>query len=115
MANLVLLVAGEYVAHALRRRADARNMRRAIQAFGANLEHGFERAFARRAAGAERDRAKCRLELGERSARGPQLFRAFGCLGRKELDAAIARSRAYRARHHVLFGISAESSHEMML
>src|SRR5947208_138017 len=115
MANLVLLIAGEHVAHALRRRADARNMRRALQAFGANLEDGFERAFARRAAGAERDRAERRLQIRECSARRAQLLGALDRSGRKELDAAIARSRAHRARHQVLFGISAESSHETML
>ena len=63
--DAVAAVLREHVADALARRADAREVRRAVHAFGADLEHRRERAFARRAAGAEGHRAERGLQLRE--------------------------------------------------
>ena len=91
-----LAVLREHGAHALARRADARDVRRGRHALAADLEHRRERAFARGAAGAERHRAERRLELRElpRAARSlaPSASR------REELEAVGARSGIARVR-----------------
>ena len=53
MANAVMLVAREHLAHAFFRRADTRNMGSRRVTFVADFQHGFQRALARRPSGAE--------------------------------------------------------------
>ena len=68
------------------RRADAGQMRRGLVAFLLDFDHGFQRAVARGAAGAESYREELRVELGELLARGAQLVHALGRFGRKEFE-----------------------------
>ena len=85
------------------RAADARNVRRRRHPFGAELEHRGERAFARRAAGAERDRAERRLQLRELPSRRAELLDAFRRARREEFEAeqAIRRCRHRRRGRRV--------------
>ncbi len=85
--DAVAAVLLQHVANAVARAADARQMRRAVHALGANLEHRRERAFARRTARAEGHRAERRLQRRELAARGAQLRDAFRRLRREELEA----------------------------
>ena len=70
----------------LARRADARQVRRGVEAFGGDFLDDGEGALARRAAGAVGDREEFRLQHGQFGAHGAQLFDAFRRLRREKLD-----------------------------
>ena len=70
-------------------------------AFAADLEHRLERAFARRAAGAERHRAERRLSCAELAPRGAQLLHAFRRARREELEAVVRFGMSVRRADRV--------------
>jgi hypothetical protein len=77
---------GELLAHRGARGADAREMACRIHALGQDLLHRTEGALVRGAARAVGDRAELRLAHVQLLARGAQLDRAFGRLGREEFE-----------------------------
>src|SRR5205085_4361356 len=77
--------------------SDARDVRRGLVSRGADVEHGLERAFARRAAGAIGAREEARLEPGELVPRGAQLLLSLRRLRREELEAVCLIGHAGRA------------------
>ncbi len=87
VADAIAAVALELLADFLAGRGDTRKVRRGVVPGLADLQHRLERAFARRAAGAEGAREKARLELGELLPGRAQLLLALDRLRREELEA----------------------------
>ncbi len=90
MPDAVVLVLLQHVADALAGGGDARDVRRRRVPLGADVEHGAQRALARRAARAEGHREELGLELGELPRGRAQLLRAFRRVRREELEAERA-------------------------
>jgi len=104
-------VLGEHGADVLAGRTDAGQVRCGDMTFGLHLQHGFQGAVARRAAGAESAGEKRRLELRQLGTHRAQLHHAFQRLRREKLDGKFrfVQVRSFFPR------IRADSSQETML
>src|SRR3569833_2246475 len=88
VANALRFVVVEYLSDVVLGRADARQVRRNIDAdFPFDFAHGFEGAFLGRSAGAERHRGETGFQRRKLQIGLTQFCRAFLALGREEFDA----------------------------
>ncbi len=90
VADAALAVGLEDIADALARGSHARQVRRGLDAFALDLQHGIQRALLGGAAGAEGHRDELGLQRSELRTRVAQLLGALRRLGREEFKAEVA-------------------------
>src|SRR5271165_4333976 len=117
MSDAVLAIGGEGRAHALPRRAYARDVRCRALAGRLDLQYRGKRTVARRAARTVGNGEEFRTQPSELLSRGPQLGDAVRRRGREELEAEDTVGRLTHRRHcqSRFVSRSADSAQEIML